>query len=60
MDEKGFMIGAMSKSVGIFDKRPFGRWKYKLSSHDDNRIWVTVIEAVRADGFVLPPAVIYP
>ena len=29
-DEKGLMIGVMSKSVGIFNKRLFGRRKYKL------------------------------
>jgi hypothetical protein len=60
MDEKGFMIGVMSKSVRIFDKQLFGRRKYKLASHDGNRKWVTVVGAVGADGFVLPPAVIYP
>jgi hypothetical protein len=60
MDEKEFMIGVMSKSVRIFDKRLFGRRKYKLASHDGNRKWVTVVGAVGADGFVLPPAVIYP
>jgi hypothetical protein len=60
MDEKGFMIGVILKGVRIFDKKLFGRRKYKLASHDGNRKWVTVVGAVGADGFALPPTVIYP
>jgi hypothetical protein len=60
MDKKGFMIGVIRKSVGIFDKKLFRLRRFKLASHDGNRKWVTVVGAVGADSFALLPAVIYP
>ena len=60
IDEKGFMIRVIGKSVRIFDKQLFRLRRFKLASHDGNRQWVTVVGAIAANGFALPPAVIYP
>ncbi len=60
MDEKGFMIGVIGKSVRIFNKQLYGLKQYKQSSHDGNRKWVTVLASICGDGSTLPPAVIFP
>jgi hypothetical protein len=60
MDEKGFMIRAIGRSVRIFVKQLYGLKQYNQSSHDGNRKWVTVLAAIRGDGSTLIPAVIFP
>jgi hypothetical protein len=60
MDEKGFMIGVIGRSVRIFDKQQYKLKQYKQASHDGNRKWVTVLASICGDGSALPPAVIYP
>jgi hypothetical protein len=60
MDEKGFMIGVIGRSVRIFDKQLYGLKHYKQSSHNGNRKWVTLLAAIRGDGSALTPEVIFP
>ena len=60
MDEKGFMIGVIGRSVRIFDEQLYGLKQYKQSSHDGNRKWVTLLAAIRGDGSALTPEVIFP
>jgi hypothetical protein len=45
MDEKGFMIGVMGRSKGVFDKE-----EATAAVQDGNREWVTVIACVCSDG----------
>jgi hypothetical protein len=59
MDEKGFMIGVISKTKRVLDKVLYKEKRYKQASHDANKEWVTVIGCVCADGSPLPPAVIF-
>jgi hypothetical protein len=58
MDEKGFMIGVLSKMRRIFSRQ---LWETKAASvaiQDGNRDWITLIAAVCADGSHLPPSLI--
>jgi hypothetical protein len=55
MDEKGFMLGIALKVKVICRK---GR-KNPRYTQSGNRELVTVIEAISADGSVLPPMYIY-
>jgi hypothetical protein len=59
MDEKGYMLGVIGKTKGVFNKVLCKQRRYKQPSHDANREWVTVIGAICADGTHLPPAVIF-
>ena len=54
MDEKGIQLGGRRK--GNMSKFIFTRGrKYRYRIHSDNLELVTIIEAIVADGFVLPP-----
>jgi hypothetical protein len=54
MDEKGFMIGVVSKSKRIFSKRQYTKKQYRQLLQDGNRKWITVLACVGADGVALP------
>ena len=59
MDEKGFLIGYLTKARRIFSKEAFQKGRVLGNNQDGNREWITVIASVCADGSSLPPALIY-
>jgi hypothetical protein len=59
MDEKGFLIGMLSKSLRIFSKRKYQQGGFKERLQDGNREWITTIACICADGSSLSPALIY-
>ena len=59
MDEKGFMIGQLSKARRIFTKDAFERGRLLGPGQDGNREWITCIATICADGTWLPPGLIY-
>jgi hypothetical protein len=60
MDEKGFAIGLVARSKRIFSKRSYEKRHNRQSLQDGNRVWVTLLASVCADGSALPPGLIYP
>ena len=59
MDEKGFMIGILTKSKRIFTKKVWERGKLRGSNQDGNREWITLLASICADSTALPPLLIY-
>jgi hypothetical protein len=59
MDEKGFLIGKLSKMKRIFTQRTWEERGIKQMIEDGNREWVTVIGCICADGTWHPPTCIY-
>ena len=59
MDEKGFLIGILSKMKRIFSKQRYEAGATKQIIHDGNREWITTIACICADGSTLTPALIY-
>jgi hypothetical protein len=50
MDEKGFMIGVLSKSKRVFLKQLWESKEMTSALQDGSRDWVTIITAICADG----------
>ncbi|KAF7577484.1 hypothetical protein PtrM4_017240 [Pyrenophora tritici-repentis] len=59
MDEKGFLIGVLSKMKRVFSKSAFEEGKLRHIIQDGNREWITTIACICADGTSLTPALIY-
>ena len=59
MDEKGFLIGILSKMKRIFTRRRYESGEAKNQLQDGNREWITLLACVCADGTALTPALIY-
>jgi hypothetical protein len=59
MDEKGFLIGVLSKVKRVFSKELYERGKMRSILQDGNREWITTIACICADGTALTPALIY-
>jgi hypothetical protein len=59
MDEKGFLIGKLSKMKRIFTQHTWEERGIKQMIEDGNREWVTVIGCICADGTWHPPTCIY-
>ena len=59
MDEKGFMIGMISRSKRIFDRPLWDSHTVRQVIQDGNRDWVSLIACICADGTCLDPALIY-
>lgn len=59
MDEKGFLIGIISKAKRIFSKESFINGGIKQHLQDGNREWITTIACICADGSSLSPGLIY-
>lgn len=59
MDEKGFLIGVLSKAKRIFSKRRFDEGGVRQFIQDGNREWITTIACICADGSALSPGLIY-
>lgn len=59
MDEKGFLIGVVSKMKRVFSRRQYDQGGVKQVLQDGNREWITTIACICADGSSLNPALIY-
>jgi hypothetical protein len=59
MDEKGFLMGGLTKTKRIFSQDLRGSGKLIGVSQDGFREWITVVGATCADGTTLPPLLIY-
>src|SRR4051812_1855043 len=54
-DETGFMMGVISTAIVVTSSERAGRAKAKQPG---NREWVTMIQAISADGWALPPFIV--
>ena len=59
MDEKGFLVGILSKMKRVFSRKHFEEGSIKQIIQDGNREWITTIAAICADGSALSPGLIY-
>ncbi|KAL6153674.1 hypothetical protein ACJBU6_06979 [Exserohilum turcicum] len=59
MDEKGFMLGTVSRSRRIFSKASYEGIRRRSTIQDGSRQWVTLLACICADGSYLEPALIY-
>ncbi|CEL07079.1 hypothetical protein ASPCAL10244 [Aspergillus calidoustus] len=59
MDEKGFLIGMLSKGLRIFSKKKYQEGNFQERLQDGNREWITTIACICADGTSLSPGLIY-
>jgi hypothetical protein len=59
MDEKGFMLGVLTRSKRVFSKRLYEEGKIKAHIQDGSREWITLLACICADGSRLEPSLIY-
>jgi hypothetical protein len=59
IDEKGFLIGILSRSKRVFSRRMWEKKEVRASLQDGNRAWITLLACICADGSALPPSLIY-
>jgi hypothetical protein len=59
MDEKGFLIGVLSKAKRIFSRRQYEKGGLKQRLQDGNREWITTVACICADGTSLSSGLIY-
>ncbi len=59
IDEKGFLIGFITKARRVFSKQAFNSKKLLGALQDGSREWITILGAICADGTSLPPMLIY-
>ena len=59
IDEKGFLIGVLTKARRVFNKAAVTTSKIIGPSQDGNRSWITVMATICADGTSIPPILIY-
>ena len=59
MDEKGFMLGVLTRSKRVFSRRLYEEGKIKAHIQDGSREWITLLACICADGSALAPALIY-
>ena len=59
MDEKGFLIGILSKMKLIFSRRRYEEGQVKQFIQNGNREWITTVAMICADGTSLSPGLIY-
>lgn len=59
MDEKGFLLGVLSKPKRVFSRPRYEEGSIKQVVQDGNREWITTIAAICADGTALSPSLIY-
>lgn len=59
MDEKGFMLGVVTRPKRIFSKALFEEGGRGCLIQDGSREWMTLVACVCADGTHLEPALIY-
>lgn len=59
MDEKGFLIGYLTKTKRIFTKSLQESGRLVGAAHDGSREWITILATICADGSTLSPGLIY-
>ncbi|EED11535.1 conserved hypothetical protein [Talaromyces stipitatus ATCC 10500] len=59
MNEKAFLIGALSKGQRIFSQRWYQKGEPQQRIQDGNREWITTIACICADETALSPGLIY-
>jgi hypothetical protein len=59
MDEKGFMLGVLTRSKWVFSRSMYEDGKMKAHIQDGSRKWITLLACICADGTALDPAIIY-
>lgn len=59
MDEKGCMLGILTRSKRVFSRRLYEEGKIKAHIQDGSREWITLLACICADGSALAPALIY-
>jgi hypothetical protein len=59
MDEKGFMLGVLTRSKRVFSRRLYKKGKIKAHIQDGNREWITLLACICADGSHIEPSLIY-
>jgi hypothetical protein len=59
MDEKGFLIGILTKTKRVVNLNLLKQGKLKGAGQDGSRSWVTFIASVCCDGTYLPAGVIF-
>jgi hypothetical protein len=59
MDEKGFMLGILTRLKRIFSRALYESQKIRAHIQDGNREWITLLACICADGSALDPAIIY-
>lgn len=59
MDEKGFLLGRITKAKRVFPKDLKASGKLLGAGQDGSREWITVVATICGDGTALPPLLIY-
>jgi hypothetical protein len=59
IDEKGFMLGVLTRSKRVFSRRLYEEGKIKAYIQDGNREWITLLACICADGSHIKPSLIY-
>ena len=59
MDEKGFLLGVVTRSKRVFSRRLYEEGKLRSLIQDGSREWITLLACICADGSFLEPALIY-
>jgi hypothetical protein len=59
MDEKGFMLGVLTRMKQVFSKILYEEEKIKVYIQDSNQEWITLLACMCTDGTTLEPALIY-
>jgi hypothetical protein len=59
MDEKGFLLGILTRLKRLFSRRLYEDRKIKAHIQDGSREFITLLACICADGTHLPPAIIY-
>ncbi|KAF1928461.1 uncharacterized protein M421DRAFT_63035 [Didymella exigua CBS 183.55] len=59
MDEKGCMLGILTRLKRVFSRRLYEEGKIKAHIQDSNREWITLLACICAHGSALAPALIY-
>jgi hypothetical protein len=59
IDEKGFAVGIIGRSKHVFSCRKWEAREVTGALQDGSCEWITVLDAICADGTALPPGLIY-
>ena len=59
MDEKGFLLGRITKAKRIFPKGCKASHRLPGAGQDGSREWIAVVATICGDGTTLPPLLIY-
>ena len=60
MDEKGFLLGCLTKLYQIFSKKAWGNGYLNSAGQDKNKNQITILATIYANGTYIPLAIIYP